>query len=350
MGAPPQEVLDQQILDDADILIGIFGTRIGTPTEEYISGTVEEIKRHCGAGKTAKVYFSDAPIQPSLIDPRQYDALQAFKEECKTGGLYATYESLDSFKELFPQHLAIELNSPRYLWVAAPASQSETSGQPSFSEEAKRALVAASEGDGNLIHFSDLSGETVRAGNEVLTDGTVRSVAIWKEVLRELEANTLIEQSTFDSGVYRLTGSGFRVAEKLRLEGEERKQLEIELKIAGTAISQTLEIVSNKTIRVRQIEFLTTSGVSIAQQDLDLEREVTSLPVKHENTVKLFNTPRSDMNRSDRSGPATIRFTYSRKGVTNSLDLPVMLQPVFVHSGMGSTQYISLSGQKRFYL
>ena len=46
LGVPPQDVLNEQILDDADILIGIFGTRVGTRTEKYISGTVEEIKRH----------------------------------------------------------------------------------------------------------------------------------------------------------------------------------------------------------------------------------------------------------------------------------------------------------------
>ena len=91
LGVPPQDVLNEQILDDADILIGIFGTRVGTRTEKYISGTVEEIKRHVTAGKTAKVYFSDVPVAPSEVDPEQYKALQEFKEECKKAGLYATY-------------------------------------------------------------------------------------------------------------------------------------------------------------------------------------------------------------------------------------------------------------------
>src|SRR5258708_7832894 len=99
LGAPPQTVLNHQILEDADILIGIFGTRIGTPTEKYISGTVEEIKRHVAARKTAKVYFSDVPVQPSQIDAEQYRALQVFKEECRAGGLYASYKTLDGFKD-----------------------------------------------------------------------------------------------------------------------------------------------------------------------------------------------------------------------------------------------------------
>src|ERR1700677_3816099 len=40
----PQEVLNQQIVDDCDIVVGIFWTRLGTPTATAASGTVEEIE------------------------------------------------------------------------------------------------------------------------------------------------------------------------------------------------------------------------------------------------------------------------------------------------------------------
>lgn len=43
-GDSPQAIINRQLLDDADIVVAIFGTRIGTPTEEYVSGTVEEVK------------------------------------------------------------------------------------------------------------------------------------------------------------------------------------------------------------------------------------------------------------------------------------------------------------------
>src|SRR5580698_782232 len=41
----PQEVINQDIVDDADILVGIFWTRFGTPTGVAESGTEEEIRR-----------------------------------------------------------------------------------------------------------------------------------------------------------------------------------------------------------------------------------------------------------------------------------------------------------------
>ena len=43
LGDRPQAIINKQVLDDCDILIGIFWTRLGTPTDLAASGTVEEI-------------------------------------------------------------------------------------------------------------------------------------------------------------------------------------------------------------------------------------------------------------------------------------------------------------------
>ena len=40
----PQEIINRQTVDKCDLLVGIFGTRIGTDTGEYDSGTIEEIE------------------------------------------------------------------------------------------------------------------------------------------------------------------------------------------------------------------------------------------------------------------------------------------------------------------
>ncbi|MDH0825785.1 DUF4062 domain-containing protein [Acinetobacter johnsonii] len=40
MGGRPQEIINKRILEDSDILLGIFWTRLGTETGEYVSGTV----------------------------------------------------------------------------------------------------------------------------------------------------------------------------------------------------------------------------------------------------------------------------------------------------------------------
>jgi hypothetical protein len=43
MGAPPQTIINQQVLDKFDLLVGVFWTRVGTSTENHLSGTIEEI-------------------------------------------------------------------------------------------------------------------------------------------------------------------------------------------------------------------------------------------------------------------------------------------------------------------
>ena len=39
----PQAVINKQLLADADALVAVFHTRLGTPTEKHVSGSAEEI-------------------------------------------------------------------------------------------------------------------------------------------------------------------------------------------------------------------------------------------------------------------------------------------------------------------
>jgi hypothetical protein len=120
LGASAPTAINHQILDDADIVIGIFGPRIGTQPEEYISGTVEELKKHVAAGKAAKIYFSEVPVVQKRADQNQYALVQEFREELNSSGLYSIYESMQQFRDNFEHHLALEMNHPRYRWLEAP--------------------------------------------------------------------------------------------------------------------------------------------------------------------------------------------------------------------------------------
>jgi len=75
----PQATINQQIVDQADILIGMFWTRIGSNTGVAISGTVEEIDRFVAASKPALIYFSERAINPSAIDVAQLASLKDFQ-------------------------------------------------------------------------------------------------------------------------------------------------------------------------------------------------------------------------------------------------------------------------------
>ncbi|HEY2170017.1 MAG TPA: DUF4062 domain-containing protein, partial [Candidatus Angelobacter sp.] len=87
MGDRPQAIINQQLLNQCDLLVAIFWTRLGTATGEAASGTVEEITKHVAAGKPAMVYFSKSPIEPGRINREQYDAVLEYQAECRKNGL-----------------------------------------------------------------------------------------------------------------------------------------------------------------------------------------------------------------------------------------------------------------------
>ena len=105
-GDRAQAIISGQLLKDADLLVAMFWTRIGTPTGAARSGTVEETEEHIGAGKPAMIYFSSAPVRPDSIDSDQYSELQAFKESLRARGLFELYESLSEFRMKFARQFA----------------------------------------------------------------------------------------------------------------------------------------------------------------------------------------------------------------------------------------------------
>ena len=70
MGSHPQSIINWQVLKDSDLLIAVFWTRLGTPTQSAESGSVEEIEKHVAAGKPAMIYFSSAPVALHAINER----------------------------------------------------------------------------------------------------------------------------------------------------------------------------------------------------------------------------------------------------------------------------------------
>lgn len=86
-GDRPQEVINKQIVRDADILVGFFWTRLGTATGKAESGSVEEINEFLAAGKPVLLYFSEQPVQLKSIDKEQYDSLVNFRASLQPKGL-----------------------------------------------------------------------------------------------------------------------------------------------------------------------------------------------------------------------------------------------------------------------
>lgn len=110
MGGRPQGLINKQIVETSDILIGAFWTKLGTHTGVAESGTVEEITEFMEQNKKVMLYFSNKPVMPDSIDYEQYQRLKDFKTECQSKGLYDTYDSSELLKEKVTNHLTLFAN------------------------------------------------------------------------------------------------------------------------------------------------------------------------------------------------------------------------------------------------
>jgi hypothetical protein len=137
-GVRPQAAINEQLVDQSDILIGMFWTKLGTSTGVAQSGTVEEIERFIAAGKPALLYFSKRPIDPGTIDPKQNRKLKAFKETTQKNALVGSFDSLETLKETISRHLLSEIRLLNHKNARSTAI-STTVGPTTNSEE----LVAA---------------------------------------------------------------------------------------------------------------------------------------------------------------------------------------------------------------
>lgn len=104
-GDRPQAIVNRQLVEACDVLVGVFWTRLGTPTGAADSGTVEEIEKFLKAGKPVLLYFSSAPVVLDSVDQDQYKRLSEFKKKCKEKALIFEYRSINDLREQLNRHL-----------------------------------------------------------------------------------------------------------------------------------------------------------------------------------------------------------------------------------------------------
>jgi hypothetical protein len=91
-GEPPQDILNRQLVDIADLGLAIFWNRLGTRTDHAESGTAEEIRRLHDAGKPVSVLRCNRPVRPSG-DHAERARLDEYLKELFGNALVMNYES-----------------------------------------------------------------------------------------------------------------------------------------------------------------------------------------------------------------------------------------------------------------
>ena len=149
-GQRPQEILNRQVVDYCDLLVGIFWTKIGSPTGVAESGTLEEIERAASSGKTVMLYFSQIKKDPYEIDLEQLKKLRDFRNKTLPNALVGTYSSQIEFRDKLARELEIQIRS----LLAKEAGETDGS-------------TASKSGTDIQLHFADP--ETGRDAGKALT-------------------------------------------------------------------------------------------------------------------------------------------------------------------------------------
>ena len=224
-GDRPQAIINKQIVESGDILIGIFGHKLGTPTGTAQSGTIEEIEEFRKAGKYVALYFSTAD-PPQSTDRAQLKALEDYRRERQMDMLYGTFGTPEELRLLVAQHLhriVVEVSGGgEDLTSETSATSHRGNGTPiPFSQshdlspkEIELLWNATKDASGEMLYTRTFDGESIRTnGRQFLEDADVRTAAEWITAFRNLQKRGLIEPLSPDSDFFRVTGEGHRAGD-----------------------------------------------------------------------------------------------------------------------------------------
>lgn len=175
LGADAQDVLNRE-LPDPDIFIGLMWARYGTPTGRAGSGTEEEFSRALSRYRQdptsvrVMIYFKDAPLSPSTIEPEQLAKVQRFRESLGSeGALHWRFGTLEEFERLLRLHLARQIQE-EVAGAAIPPPPPGPAGPNAEEEEL------------GLLDFLDLVEENFGALAEVMGRITAETTTLGQKM------------------------------------------------------------------------------------------------------------------------------------------------------------------------
>jgi hypothetical protein len=226
MGDRAQDFINKQILENSDLLIGIFWTRVGTPTGDSISGSVEEIEQHVKSGKPAMLYFSNTPVSPDSIEQKQYKELKKFKKDCYKKGLVETFESIDDLRTKLTRQLSLKIIKHDHFQIkdstfnqngVKTSDVNEIESLQLSEEEIKLIIESANDPNGSVMKLAYMGGYTVQTnGKRMNKDYEPRTRAIWHAAIENLVRKDILEERDSKGEIFNLTLFGYKIADKLK--------------------------------------------------------------------------------------------------------------------------------------
>ena len=180
-GDKPQNILNRQFVDDCDLCVALLGIRFGTPTDNYDSGTEEEIEKMLEQNKQVFLFFVERNVDPSEIDLEQYKKVQEFKNKYTDKGVYTVVKSADELRSKFQNALS--------LYFIKLVSPSTAQLQPTL---APKLIISSADDDGTSIPLVYTNYQKIKLVRD-------KETAI-KELIGEISESTITQpiEETFE--------------------------------------------------------------------------------------------------------------------------------------------------------
>ncbi len=225
----PQDLINTRQLKKCDLLVGVFGTKLGTPTGKAKSGTIEEIEEHYNAGKPVMLYFSLKNLSRTELDKMlQIAEVEKFKNDCKKYGLVEEFESNADLEKKFAKQLRIALNDNPLLKSLRTKEKSvdkivyaeEKDFNPitDLSDDERTLLkdLATKKSSGYIVVSHPLGGsKTFMTGNKAYGNSSERESAKWESIIDNLLRKRMLKKEGKDA--FKLTHEGWNKLEELGL-------------------------------------------------------------------------------------------------------------------------------------
>lgn len=207
-GNHPQELLNHQLLEQADIIIAVFWTKLGTPTKEYSSGSVEEISQHIKQGKKVHIYFSNKVAELEKVDMEQYRKLQNYKTSIQGNAFYKEFSTEEDFEHKLSDDIQLIANELSLKKIVIPNPTSENKANLS---EMEIEVLKIMKGQ-RLLQFAKIWGQMSFNG-DLITDQ--RRATNIEEAMDSLENKGLIKPFNSSRNAFDLTAAGYRVCDQI---------------------------------------------------------------------------------------------------------------------------------------
>lgn len=218
-----QNAINEQLTTKCDCLLALFWTRIGTPTDNAESGSIEEIELCQERGIHTKTLFCSKDIPQLQLDTIQFEKLKEFK--LKKGEYYGQFkdkydlkDSVASILNHFIEKMNIPLPQAMRPLGGSTQEYLEQDAKDALSEYAISMLMAAVvDSNGELIRNCNRDGLQVHTNGQILcnNDDDKRLHARAESAIIELLDRGFIKDTGYDGIVFKVTHKGFSFIDKL---------------------------------------------------------------------------------------------------------------------------------------